>query len=310
VWIAAAVTLPSGLRLTLDEFYPNARNETIVREGGSERNPAVWLWLGSPSVQHNVRQWLMANDPQANRMMLGPALLEFYAAKDQAEAKELTATSSVQGLAFRVVALPDNSLRYVSSSRTNVKSGALTIGEPIAPGWMDFQVTVAGCLTNAVAKEQIVRLPDDPEQNQNALRMTVHGSGEPRSAWLLFGHPIQLGSLQLMFAWNMMPLPFTVALEDFVIERDEGSHNVAGWTSKVRFTDSATGTEKRADVWMNHPAVFKGYKFSQASWNPQDLKYTVLQVKKDPLWVIVLTWGGSGLTILGIALMFYARRWA
>jgi len=305
-----AVTLPSGLRLTLDEFYPNARNETIVREGGSERNPAVWLWLGSPSVQHNVRQWLMANDPQANRMMLGPALLEFYAAKDQAEAKELTATSSVQGLAFRVVALPDNSLRYVSSSRTNVKSGALTIGEPIAPGWMDFQVTVAGCLTNAVAKEQIVRLPDDPEQNQNALRMTVHGSGEPRSAWLLFGHPIQLGSLQLMFAWNMMPLPFTVALEDFVIERDEGSHNVAGWTSKVRFTDSATGAEKRADVWMNHPAVFKGYKFSQASWNPQDLKYTVLQVKKDPLWVIVLTWGGSGLTILGIALMFYARRWA
>jgi hypothetical protein len=303
------MTLPRGLRLTLDEFYPNATTETIVREGGSERNPAVWLWLGSPSVQHNIRQWLMANDPKAHRMMLGPALLEFRAAKDEMEAKEMTATSSVQGLALRVVVLPDNSLRYVSSSRTGTKSGALKVNEPINPGWMDFQVTVESYLTNALAQEQVVRLPDDPEQNRNALRVTVHGVGEPRSAWLLFGQPIQLGSAQLMFAWDTMQLPFTVTLEDFVVERDEGSHNVAGWTSKVLFTDSVSGEQKRADVWMNHPAVFHGYKFSQASWNPQDLKYTVLQVKKDPSWVIALTWGGSALTILGIGLMFYARRW-
>ena len=60
---------------------------------------------------------------------------------------------------------------------------------------------------------------------------------------------------------------------------------------------------------MNHPAWFNGYKFSQASWNPNDLKYTALQVKKDPLMVTYATWVGAVLIVGGIALMFWGRGW-
>jgi hypothetical protein len=60
---------------------------------------------------------------------------------------------------------------------------------------------------------------------------------------------------------------------------------------------------------MNHPAWFNGYKFSQASWNPNDLKYTALQVKKDPLWMTYVTWTGAVLIVGGIALMFWGRGW-
>lgn len=60
---------------------------------------------------------------------------------------------------------------------------------------------------------------------------------------------------------------------------------------------------------MNHPAWFNGFKFSQASWNPNDLKYTVLQVKKDPTYVTYLTWAGAVLIVSGIALMFWGRGW-
>jgi len=60
---------------------------------------------------------------------------------------------------------------------------------------------------------------------------------------------------------------------------------------------------------MNNPAWFGGYKFSQASWNPNDLQYSALQVKKSPLWVAWLTWVGAALIITGIILLFYFRRW-
>jgi hypothetical protein len=104
-------------------------------------------------------------------------------------------------------------------------------------------------------------------------------------------------------------LPFTVALEDFVVERDEGSDSVAGWTSKVVFEDAERGMTLRASVWMNHPARFACYTFSQSSWNPNDLKYSALQVKKDPAFVTALTWTGAALIVSGIAMMFYMRGW-
>ena len=85
--------------------------------------------------------------------------------------------------------------------------------------------------------------------------------------------------------------------------------NVAGWTSKVIFHDDLRGLTQRASIWMNHPAWFKGYKFSQASWNPNDLKYTALQVKKDPMIVTYVTWSGAVLIVGGIALMFWGRGW-
>jgi len=311
--VPVSLSLPGGARLAAEEVVANSTVQTTVTEGNPARNPAIQLSLGSASVQHRLRQWLLAHDPEANRAMWGPALVEFRAAKDAVEARELTATTAVHGLMLRVVILPDDTLQYVASSRAGVKNGTCQVGDAIQPGWMDVQVRVEQLLTNAVLTTQVMPLPQDREHNVPALRVSVYDDGPPRTEWLPFGQEtiLSLGGKQIhaMFAWDMLALPFTVTLEDFVVERDEGGQNIAGWTSKVLFTDPTTGRQKKADIWMNHPAIFHGYKFSQASWDPNDLKYTVLQVKKDPMWVTALTWGGSALTILGIGLMFYARRW-
>jgi hypothetical protein len=39
------------------------------------------------------------------------------------------------------------------------------------------------------------------------------------------------------------------------------------------------------------------------------LKYTALQVKKDPMWMTYVTWTGAVLIVGGIALMFWGRGW-
>jgi hypothetical protein len=212
-----------------------------------------------------------------------------------------------------VVLAPDGSLRYAVAAKAGFKSGELKVGEPVATGWMDFQFTPVKYVPRALVSERIEPAPTDAEGSSPALKVTAHANGQEQSEWVRFGQPAVLAvggkTVHVMYSWDLMQLPFTVELEDFVVERDEGSMNVAGWTSKVIFHDDVRGLTQRASVWMNHPAWFNGYKFSQASWNPNDLKYTVLQVKKDPMAVTYMTWTGAILIVGGIALMFWGRGW-
>jgi hypothetical protein len=215
--------------------------------------------------------------------------------------------------ALTVVLAPDGSLHYAVAAKAGFKSGQLKVGEPVATGWMDFQFTPVRYVPNALVSERIEPAPTDGENNSPALKVTAHANGQQQSEWVRFGQPAVLAvggkTVHVMYGWDSMQLPFSVELEDFVVERDEGSMNVAGWTSKVIFHDDLRGLTQRASVWMNHPAWFNGYKFSQASWNPNDLKYTALQVKKDPLAVTYMTWTGAVLIVGGIALMFWGRGW-
>jgi hypothetical protein len=213
-----------------------------------------------------------------------------------------------------VILAPDGTLHYAVAAKTGFKSGEMKVGEPVATGWMDFQFTPVKYIAKAVVSERVEPVAVvDPEASLPALKVTAHVGGQEQSAWVRFGEPIALDvagkTVHIMFSWDSMPLPFRVELEDFEVERDEGSMNVAGWTSKVIFHDDVRGLTQRASISMNHPAWFNGFKFSQASWNPNDLKYTVLQVKKDPSYVTYLTWVGAVLIVSGIALMFWGRGW-
>ena len=225
---------------------------------------------------------------------------------------ELTGASAMRGDGVALGVAPDGRVFYAAQSKAGFMAGLAETGKAFAPGWMDFQVTVNEVITNAVVTEQIVPAAETGETTMPALRVAMHAGKESQSIWLRFGQPgiLQIGErvVHCLLDSAVMELPFTVALEKFEVQYDEGSDNVAGWTSHLLFED-ATGKQERALVWMNHPAWFNGYKFSQSSWNPNDLNYTALQVKKDPLFVTWLTWLGSGLIILGTALLFYFRRW-
>jgi ResB-like family protein len=214
-----------------------------------------------------------------------------------------------------VVLAPDGALHYAVKAKTGFKSGELKVGEPVATGWMDFQFTPVRYVPQAVVSENIEPsgAATDAGDNVPAMKVTAHANGQEQSEWVRFGQPVVLAvggkTVHVMYSWDMMQLPFGVALQDFIVDRDEGSDNVAGWTSKVVFHDDVRGLTQQASIWMNHPSWFNGYKFSQASWNPNDLKYTALQVKKDPAIVTYVTWVGAILIVGGIALMFWGRGW-
>src|SRR5205807_7224101 len=103
-------------------------------------------------------------------------------------------------------------------------------------------------------------------------------------------------------------------LLDFEVKRNEGSDSPAGFKSTVRVS-GAEGDTAIGSCWMNNPFSFPGawwrtwtgltYKMSQASWNPDNLGQSTVQILRDPGWL--LKWVGSLLIVSGIFMLFYLK---
>jgi hypothetical protein len=126
--------------------------------------------------------------------------------------------------------------------------------------------------------------------------------------------PTSPAEVQVAYGWKQIPLPIGLELIDFEVKRNEGNDSPAGFKSTVRVTN-AEGENATGQCWMNNPFSFPiawwrswtglTYKMSQASWNPENLGQSTIQILRDPGWL--LKWIGSLLIVTGIFLMFYVR---
>lgn len=299
----------SGVKAHIAGYWPDFRldeNHKPSTASNEPNNPAAVVVLSRGGDEE--RQFVFASgqmDPIV-RTTRGQAIGAHVTLTGGAAPKQRSGVMTI-------VLAPDGTLHYAVSAKEGFKSGEMKVGQAVATGWMDFQFTPKKYVARAQVSERIEPATTDSDDAVPTLKVTAHANGQEQAAWVRFGQPVALEvggkTVHVIYGWDLMQLPFRIELEDFLVERDEGSMNVAGWTSKVIFHDDVRGLTQRASIWMNHPAWFNGYKFSQASWNPNDLKYTALQVKKDPLMVTYVTWAGAVLIVGGIALMFWGRGW-
>lgn len=103
-----------------------------------------------------------------------------------------------------------------------------------------------------------------------------------------------------------LSLPFSIKLNDFLLERYPGSNSPSGYKSDVILTDKSENIEKPFMVYMNNILKYKGYRFYQSSYDP-DEKGTVLSVNHDPAGMIV-TYTGYALLFLFIILTLFNRN--
>ena len=151
-------------------------------------------------------------------------------------------------------------------------------------------------------KFDIVKSDIQNEVLQNALTLQVTSKGESEVITLLGGKgitndpkKISLGGLDfyLKFGSLAFELPFAITLNDFIAEKYPGTEkSYASFMSKVRVEDK---TPFEYDIYMNHVLDYKGYRFFQASFNP-DEKGTILSVNHD--------WWGTNITYLGYILLY------
>jgi hypothetical protein len=260
-------------------------------------NPAVQLEITSPTGSERWFVFGRAEFPPVRTLLSGEA--------SQGLEIQYRVTSPQPQAYFKAIATASGELFYTAQSSQGFKSGPLTLGESIAPGWADFEITLEEIIPHARIEREIIPLENPTLEGIPALLVETEAGTQ---TWLPWGEPTTLeaanGEQFAAYGPKLLHLPFAVKLEDFIVERNEGSDSVAMWTSQIRIED-ANGTVEQRRVWMNHPTWYRGWKIAQASWNPGDLQQSTLQVKREPAWVTALTWTGSGLVVAGIGILFY-----
>lgn len=96
--------------------------------------------------------------------------------------------------------------------------------------------------------------------------------------------------------------PFSIQLKDFQIERYPGSSSPSSFASEVKVMDKDKSFDYR--IFMNHVLDYKGYRFFQSSYQPDEMG-TILSVNHD-YWGTLITYIGYFLMGLG---MFFTLFW-
>lgn len=106
---------------------------------------------------------------------------------------------------------------------------------------------------------------------------------------------ITLDGLNIMvgFGPKVYTTPFSLKLDDFVMETYPGSSSPSAYESHVKIIDG--GKETPYKIYMNHVLNHGGYRFFQSSFDP-DRQGTVLSVNHD--------WWGTLISYIGYALLF------
>jgi hypothetical protein len=152
----------------------------------------------------------------------------------------------------------------------------------------------------------------------DGIRIRLQKGSEISEQWIPAGWqvsvPASSGDVQVSYGWKQLPLPIALELVDFEVQRNEGSDSPAGFKSTVRVTN-LDGQQATGQCWMNNPFSYPGewwrtwtgltFKMSQASWNPENLGQSTIQILRDPGWI--LKWIGSLLIVCGIFMLFYLK---
>jgi hypothetical protein len=217
----------------------------------------------------------------------------------------------------------DGAITYKLASRNNGKSsGKLELNKPLPTGWADWQLTIDKMMPHATSSMDFK--PVNPETASigadlpDALRIRVEQNGQTFERWAPAGWQVPITTAPvatlIAYGWKTVPLPIGLELLDFQVQRNEGSDSPAGFKSTLRIV-TADGETATGACWMNHPFSFPRnwwrtwsgltYKISQASWNPENLNQSTVQILRDPGWL--LKWIGSLLVVVGVFMMFYLQ---
>lgn len=100
-------------------------------------------------------------------------------------------------------------------------------------------------------------------------------------------------------------LPFALKLDDFELTRYAGSHSPSEYASYVTVIDEKETHSLSYKIFMNHTLSYKGYKFFQTFYDP-DEKGTILSVTYDV--GVEVTYVGYALLFLGLLLNFIDKK--
>ena len=220
----------------------------------------------------------------------------------------------------------DGAITYELVSRKNGKSsGKIELNEPLTTGWADWQLVVDNTMPHAQQRIDFTPVKSEQTSTSSAtvdlpdgVHVRIQQNGETLEQWVPAGWQIAVptapNQTMIAYGWRVIGLPIGLQLLDFEVKRNEGNDSPAGFKSTLGIV-TADGETATGSCWMNHPFSYPGtwwrtwtgltYKISQASWNPENLGQSTVQILRDPGWL--LKWIGSLLVVIGVFMMFYLQ---
>ena len=174
-------------------------------------------------------------------------------------------------------------------------------------------------IPDGVVKGSYQILKSEEETNQNSLRVKItskdkNNLGESKEIEIFGGkgvtdnfERVRVAGLDFSVKYGSLvsKLPFSIQLNDFIADKYPGTEkSYSSFKSKVTVVNDDENFDY--DIYMNNILNHKGYRFFQASFDPDDLG-TILSVNKD-FYGTLITYIGYILLYIGLlATMFYGR---
>lgn len=341
-------TTASGWKIEATDYaemlLPVSSPQPVADKGAPALQVKLW------SMGQNIDEWLWPSDPDNCKIDLGLLAVECrLGSAPSAAAKPSASTNGPSYLqkvstASTVAVTPtpppdlppgdraiiyladDGKLSYyVQNKAGNVAQGSLEPGKPVSTGWGNWQMEVAQVMPQAVPFTDFKPVPKStkmaPRDRANlteGLKVQFSRGDEHDEEWLASGWQVDLPSadetMQVSYGSKILPMPISLELKQFEVQREEGNDSPAGFKSTLKVSD-AVGNSAIGSCSMNEPMNFPDslwrswtgltYKISQASWNPDNLHQSSVQVLLDPGWLF--KWTGSLMVCIGIFTMFYLR---
>ena len=144
---------------------------------------------------------------------------------------------------------------------------------------------------------------------ENAVILRLK-EGDMEKVVPLFGYPGQMpdtmaidwkgSTIRLAYGAKMLPIPFSIRLRDFQLERYPGSDSPSSYASEVTLIDDDRNVNRDLRIYMNNTLTYRGYKFFQSSYDQDELG-TILSVNHD-FWGTWISYLGYLLLTVGMIL--------
>jgi cytochrome c-type biogenesis protein CcsB len=170
----------------------------------------------------------------------------------------------------------------------------------------DYNLVLKEFLSSA----KIIAVPsmsEDPSSGTKAMIFTISDDNKSEeitlweNSWDNQIKSIQLGKVMAGIGYGnrTIELPFSLHLDNFVIERYPGSMSPSSFSSYVKLLEEGQPATP-FHIYMNNILKHHGYRFYQSSYD-QDEKGTILTVNHDQ-WGTAVTYLGYLLLLIGIIL--------
>ena len=268
----------------------NGENYLKVVEAGNEGSHNHFLKEGLVSNMHNVL--ISLNKEQDGAINITNTKDGLFI-KSPYEGEYMTMSTGATGKLVK-----DSLQPLILRSRYVIGKMQLVFPKPVVKGFFD-----------------VVKKPVILRSDENGIVLDITANGDTKSVNLLGGlgtlnnfEEIKVGGLEiaLRYGSRVEQLPFSIKLNDFIAEKYPGTEKAySSYESKVTVVDKEQG-DFDYHIFMNHVLDHKGYRFFQASFDP-DEKGTILSVNHDR-WGTYITYAGYMLLYFGLMSILFAKN--